>query len=259
MTEKEILSEMRMAERKILPATLFESRLDVNPLIIKEGLICSYPMESVICSIAQLFKLEVGGSPSGVFMDYNGRIMQAIANPETDFIKVILKKSAADKKTSMDNHFLKYGWYNSRIDDNDGYLILWYERKFGDRFTARQLRNITQYIYHITSIRLKKKIQKEGLIPKASKSIGFEYNERIFFNLEKPSRGEAQEFQAMKLDGSLPIVLEVNLEKLSPQQAFFFDARWMNSIYTFEPIPPTAIKSMDISELPNFKLNPLKF
>ena len=59
----------------------------------------------------------------------------------------------------------------------------------------------------------------------------------------------------LKLDGEPPIVVEVNLNELKSDQAFFFDPRWKNSIFTFEPIPNTAIKIMEEDELPNIRLN----
>ena len=59
---------------------------------------------------------------------------------------------------------------------------------------------------------------------------------------------------AMKMASEPMIVIEADLNKLSDSFAFFSDSRWGDSIYTFEPISPDAIRIINEDELPKIKL-----
>lgn len=254
----------RMGEN-VQPDTYFENLVDICPLLIKEGLITSYPIKSVIESIADRNSLVINGVPGwrgrvqliklrDGYDKPNGTIGVEKINNEDYVIAVTLPKenSVFD---NINSHMLKYGWFNSRSDENDDSIKYIFEKKFGDRFTVRQLKKMTNKIYHITSSRLKKKIAQQGLIPKQSKTPGFNNEPRIYFRPDLPSKDMVDNFNRVKFGNEPAVVVEVDLNKLKNDTAFFFDPRWQNSIFTFEPIPYSAVRIMDDSELPRIKLN----
>ncbi len=70
-----------------------------------------------------------------------------------------------------------------------------------------------------------------------------------------PSIDKISELMNIKFEKEPPVVFEVDLKKLNPNLAFFVDTRRINSIFTFEPIPNTALRVVDEKEIPKFKLN----
>lgn len=256
-----ILSLMGRMGENVTSHTLFDVMVEKRPLLIKEGLITTYPTESVIDSIAEHNGLSINGkwkdtidSMRGKENEPNGDIR--ISKPNgTDEIIVVTLPRESELFDKINAHMLKYGWFNYRTDGNDDNVEYMFEKKFGDRFTVGQLLNMTDKIYHVTSSRLKKKILGQGLVPKKSKTPGFDNEPRIYFRADIPSKEQAYDLNLMKGDNAPPVVVEVDLNKLNKKQSFFFDARWKNSIFTFEPIPSSAIRVMDDSELERIKLN----
>ena len=243
--------------------TPFDVVYMLKPFLVKEGLIKTYPTDKVVKSIANNFNFSVDGVVKdgldlwslrgGEKPEINGDISIIKPNGVDEMIVITLKNE--EYYQSLNNHLLKYGWFNSRTDDVDGSLKHFYEKKFGDRFTAGQLLNITDRIYHITSSVLKKKILDQGLIPKESKTPGFENEPRIYFRPDLPSIDDVSELNVMKGVFNAPaMVVEVDVKKLKTTHAFFYDSRWTNSIFTFEPIPVEAIRIMGENELLRIKL-----
>ena len=236
---------------------LFDLVRRMNPLIIKEGLIMTYPTESVINVIAENNNLSINGEYKSFSFNTtapDGDIRISKPNGEQEIIVVTLPLGS-DKFDGINAHMLKYGWFNYRTDEHDEYVEYMFEKKFGDRFTVGQLLNLTDKIYHITSSVLKKKISSQGLVPKESKTPGFSNEPRIYFRLDVPTKDMAYDLMNLKFSNEPPVVIEVDLRKMNPSQAFFFDPRWRNSIFTFEPIPVNAVRIMEDDELPKFKLN----
>jgi hypothetical protein len=255
----EILSLMDRLGGNTHPITSFDLSVNVRPLIIKEGLIMTYPTESVVAAIAEHNGLSINGKNINTLSALKGKepsgdIRVSSENGEDEIIVVTLLKGS-DKFDGINAHMLKYGWFNYRTDEYDDRLEHMYEKKFGDRFTVGQLLNLTDKIYHITSSVLRKKISSQGLVPKESKTPGFSNEPRVYFRLDVPTKGMAGDLMNMKFSNEPPVVIEVDLRKMNPSQAFFFDPRWINSIFTFEPIPVNAIRVMNDSELPKFRLN----
>lgn len=232
-----------------------------KPLIIKEGLITTYPTSSVVNAISSIFHLTINNEynkdiigllKKGEERKINGDISIVKLNEENDTIVITLKNNSLYQ--NINSHLLKYGWVNYRTEEDNDEIKYYYEKRFGDRFSVKDLKNLTPKIYHITSSTLKNKILKQGLIPKKSKTSGFENEARIYFRIDLPSKEQAFELNIMKLNFAPPVVFEVDLNKLDNNQSFFYDSRWLNSIYTFEPIPPSAIRIMEENELLNIKL-----
>ena len=242
---------------KCHPNGLFDAARKRFPLIIKEGLIVTYPTESVVNAIAEQNNLSINGKYrlfSFAEWTPDGDIRVSKPNGEQETIVVTLP-FGSDKFYNINAHMLKYGWFNYRTDESNDGIEYAFEKKFGDRFTVNQLLNLTDKIYHVTSSVLKKKITSQGLVPKESKTPGFSNEPRVYFRLDVPTKGMAYDLMNLKFSNEPPIVVEVDLRILKPEQAFFFDPRWRNSIFTFEPIPVNAIRVMENDELPKFKLN----
>lgn len=217
------------------------------PLIIKEGLIKTQPTSLTVDSLKINFNL-FDDNDKNVGNNYNGKIKVISINEKSEVIVITLFNN--DIITKIKEKCLVYGWINYRTEDNKYY----FEKRFGDRFSASQLLNMTKKIYHITSSTLINKIKKEGLIPKESKTLGFENEPRIYFRLDIPSKEQAHELNLMKFNFAPPAVFEIDVNKLNKNQSFFYDSRWLNSIFTFEPIPINAIRLMEQNELLDIKL-----
>ena len=237
----------RMGEDITFPSNAFEARLNVMPLIIEEGLIKSYPVEDVVNTIANLFHLNVNGTdPLMNWHEFrgisvSGNIYQTTDNGEDTVIKIVLPKDS-ENFNNINSKMLKYGWFNSTSYEDQNNIVFVFERKFGDRFTAKQLSKQFNIIYHVTNSKFKDKISKQGLISKASKTPGIDNDERLYFSVSEPSESDAKNVVAMHGKEETPIVIKAYVDRLNPNTNFFFDPRWSNSIYTFEPIPITAIE-----------------
>ena len=258
---KKILSLMERMGEIVTPFHPFDIMIDNEPLLIKEGLIMSYPTDRVVDAISSLYHLTISGSKNNPNYDkLRGNEEEAgdisIKRPNgKDEVIVVSLPSKDDVFDGINAHLLKYGWVNYRTDETSGGYEFYFEKRFGDRFSVKQLLKVTDKIYHATSSRLVKKITSQGLTPKESKTPGFDNEPRIYFRVDMPSKDMAEDLARMKGDNSPAVVLEIDLAALKPSQSFFFDPRWPNSIFTFEPIPPTAIRVMDDGELPKIKLN----
>ena len=237
---------MSRIDNTFTPGTLFEESVERIPLRIEEGLIKSYPIERVAESIASLFNLQYNGkvnalNPIRGITTTNGEIRITSENGADKIISVEVTNE--DIIEDMDRHFLKYGWFNFRTDGN----VHKYERKFGDRFSAKQLLNVTNRLYHIMPSTLIGKVTTQGLVPKSSKTYGFSNEERIYLSVYEPSADDVNDFKLMKGDWNKDYsAVEVHVDKIPETQSFFFDPRWPDSVFTFEPIPSSAIKIVEI-------------
>ena len=259
---KEIVRLMESAGKQPSMGPL-DAAHDIRPLTITEGLITTYPTDKVIKSLTGNFNLTVNGKTNEIDILWkvrgleppkpNGDIKVEKPNGYDETIVVTLPRGS-EFYDAINSHLLKYGWFNYRTDEEGSSLKYCYEKKFGDRFSVKQILNVTNYIYHVTSVALKRKIKTQGLAPKESKTPGFTNEPRIYFRPDLPTLEDATALVSMKEIQNKPMVVEVDLRKLNPNQSFFFDSRWRNSIFTFEPVPPTAIRIMFDDELPKIKL-----
>ena len=223
-----------------------------NPIVIKEGLIKSYDSEMVFKAICQTFHLRNEGKErnfillklkgeeytylGSAFLDKqeNGEdIIKIKLDYNEDFIKTIIKR------------FEKYGWSLYRDDkDLDGKTIFYFEKKFPTKFIAEKLNKIgVNYLYHVAPKKIKKKILKQGLIPKESKTPGF-YNEpRIFLWLLEEDA--YYWFNNNNIINQDKILIQIDIRKLNPTHNFFVDGRLYDTLYVKDPIPNNAIKIIE--------------
>ncbi len=252
----ETLDLMKRMGESLPNFSYYEVLMNQKPLLIKEGLIMTYPTDNVVSILSSLYGLKINNKTNllgrNEEKNENGNINVVKLNGEEDTIIITLKNNSLFN--DINAHCLKYGWVNYRTDEENKNKIYYFEKRFGDRFTANALKNMCKKIYHITSSTLKNKILKQGLVPKESKTHGFKNEPRIYFRIDLPSKEQAYSLNLMKFNLAPPIVFEIDVEKLDKSHAFFFDSRWQNSIFTFEPIPVNAIRLMDNNELLEYKL-----
>lgn len=243
----ELMSRMGEDIKKI---DTWEKIINETPVFISEGLLKTYNTSLVINAISSIFKLRKNGKePSLSILKmlgkedvYIGDIFFKKSSNDEEEIKIILDY---DEKfiSVIEKKLFKYGWVLYRIDKNiNNKTEFIFEKKFPTSFMVENLLKFTKYIYHQTSLNLLQKINKQGLIPKESKSPGF-YNEpRIYFWLNKDDI-EKDIIKTNKI-----ITFKVNLEKLIKNHIFYIDNRMINALYTKEPISINALNLIEYEE-----------
>ena len=216
-----------------------------QPFIIREGLIKTYPVEKVVKFIGEAFNLEHGNADaenriSSVFNGkphtFNGKIYTE-KNSRGDTETIIIKTySEIENQEKLDFYMNKYGWFLSRVDDDETKLT--YEQKFSSYGTVFQflLAGIDK-MYHVTDGKYLDKILKNGLKPKSvhSKS-GYSHEDRIYLFIKKPDNEDME--VSVSQD---KVVLEIDLNLLNKTTKIYADPRLENGAYLFEPISPACI------------------
>ena len=208
------------------------------PVVIEEGLIKSYDTNRVIGLMSRFFNLKTEGEGGlsllkmvGKEETFNGEIKRCHGQNDTETIVVKLYDDSILPK--LNYYFKKYGWFNSRVDDNE-YL---YEKKFDEVIKAFQLLEYTSKLYHITEKKNESNILKKGLrVKTATNQNGYMNSERIYLFLNEPSDIE------MLMLSPRNILIEVDITKLPETYEFYFDPRMKNALYCCENIPQQAIK-----------------
>ena len=208
------------------------------PVVIEEGLIKSYDTKRVIGFMSRFFNLKTEGEGGlsllkmvGKEETFNGEIKRCHGQNDTETIVVKLYDDSILPK--LNYYFKKYGWFNSRVDNNE-YL---YEKKFDEVIKAFQLLEYTSKLYHITKKKNESNILKKGLrVKTATNQNGYMNGERIYLFLNEPSDIE------MLMLSPRNILIEVDITKLPETYEFYFDPRMKNALYCRENIPQQAIK-----------------
>ena len=162
----ETLDLMKRMGESLPNFSYYEVLMNQKPLIIKEGLIMAYPTDNVVNILSSLYGLKRNNKTDLLCRNEekneNGNINVVKLNGKEDTIIITLKNNSLFN--DINAHCLKYGWVNYRTDEENENKIYYFEKRFGDRFTANALKNMCKKIYHITSSTLKNKILKQELI-----------------------------------------------------------------------------------------------
>ena len=229
------------------------------PFIIKEGLIKTYPDEAVAHIIAQLYKLKLDNWNYGE----NGKIFVGNKEHNDDGrIIIIIFNSKEEIFDGVNNHMLKYGWFLAEQEYKLEGIKLIYEKKFGDRYSVDDIlsKQGGKFLYHITSTKIAEKIKKQGFVPKSHTEeylkgskfkSGDDINNRIYFFIQEPDESFVRTWgsTAVSRTGGEPVLITVNPEFINKNVSFFVDPRWPMAVFTYEPIPPNAIYSIEEKEL----------
>lgn len=229
------------------------------PITISEGLIKTYPSESVVAIMSQLFDLSGGSTGYGG----NGRIKlrrrdSGLDGVSEDTIFITLKTEAKHLLKQVNNHMLKYGWFLGEQENGVNCVMLSYEKKFGDRYSAEDLakKSGDRFIYHITSSKIADKIRRQGFVPKTHTDYLIddeafttqpEEANRVYFFVERPSDFDVTSWGSVAASrtGGAPVLITVDPSAINKNVSFFMDPRWKRGVFTYEPIPSYAIVSIE--------------
>lgn len=123
--------------------------------------------------------------------------------------------------------------------------ILAFQAKYDQEITNEEL---PKYCYHICPLRVLKKIKTVGLTPRAEyRSANHPSRVYLFLKLPYDWKDISNRFKQKKDEPYC--LLRIDMDKVSKQMTFMFDSNMITewpSIYTYEPIPPSAISVMDV-------------
>ena len=216
------------------------------PVLITEGLIESYDIDRVINLFKSLFDLKENEEDdflSNLFKqngkeikhEYNGKISKKNNNT----IKITLPNKNLNLKDNLDYYFKKYGYINSRVDNNsDNTTSYYYEKKYPEEINLFQILQQYDCLYHVTEEKNINNILKKGLKTKSNKiSSGYMHDERNYFFLNYPDKEIVACLAIAK-----PKILKIDLNKLPLTYTFYFDQRLNNAVFSYEQIPPEVIE-----------------
>ena len=218
---------------------LYENNFRV-PFLIEEGLIKSYPADSVMSFISKAFNFKYMDEKNledlfGKGHEYHGRIYKE--NDTQNSCERIIIETGGDfnDQEKLDFYMEKYGWFLARIDDN----VLTYEKKFDEYATVFQLlAHGVGFLYHVSSYENAENIMRKGLKSKSrTNKNGYMHGERVYLFLNEPTKEDL----IVSFPSKDYAVFTVDLNGVSETNRLYFDPRVRNALYTYEPIPPKAI------------------
>ena len=265
---KEIVEEIlfNTSPKHDASGNMYSTMLDGKPYLLKEGLICTYPIKNVIFALKSLFNLYDGNDDDErnkilFFLDrqqnyngYNGVIFyNKYSQNSTERIEIKVSENDFNEN-DFDKYLLKYGWFCGICEKLNGYdnlIRLIYEKKFDVDVTEDVIKN--KYIYHICPNIYLNKINKSGLKPKFSSWNQYSNPERVYFFMKELTHEEfvllvnefnaEKEFHYQRNDGWS--LLKVDTSKLTNSPTFYFDPRMRNGVYTMDTISPENIEIVD--------------
>ncbi len=212
----------------------------VYPINLTEGLIDTYPAELVVKTIGNLYNLYpvVENNALGVIK------IKEKSNKET-VIDIVLYSYDEKTATGIRKHFLKYGYFLS-LEDVPAVgksARLRFEKRFGDRFTKKNIKTKTTTLYHVAPAKSVEKILRQGLTPRQERTYNNSKEngdmEKVYLYLEHPDASDLTYFQWRFGDIA---IFEIDVDKLQDNISFFYDPRLNKAMFTYEPITPQAIK-----------------
>lgn len=235
--------------------TMDKILLEGNFVIIKEGLIRTYPLKNVCQSISGLFGLSMDKTLRDKILKgetyYNGYlcVVQGLNN-EQQILTIVPDRD--ENRDKIAKYFNKYGYFASTEETDYPWRKIWWEKKFGVDSTEEVRRY--GYLYHLCSSKVYPKIQKQGLTPRRSQwGENFQNPERIYFFLKRLTHIEfekwAKNFKKEKnLSTDSFLLLKIDVNKLPSSMKFYADSRMPRAVYSLEGVPPQAITVIDAVE-----------
>ena len=215
---------------EVMIPVIYENPLSIlmseTKTVLKEGLIKTYPFDTVKRYICQYFNI-----PNYYFHEYdgNGNRCCAIdipkgANPN------LLKKAM-----NLCGYFMST---MTHLDKLDRYH---FEPKFEkeDNYDG-------ELLYHITKEISTPRIYKQGLCPSRKNNI-YNFPSRVYFLKGNTTKEEVENIATVlknaKGDGDevMYVLLKIMVDKLPKGIKFHADPNLYNSIYTTDNVPPSAI------------------
>lgn len=245
---KKVLDLMKRMGKPISTTSVWGKMITDAPIIINEGLITSYDSTMVLNAICDSFHLAKNGDRKemllytirGTEYVYIGDAFLGKEENGEDVIKITLDTNEEFIKT-IEKRMNKYGWALYRDDNINNKTVFSFEKRYPTCGTIGKLLRFTDKLYHVAPENVINKIMKQGLIPKASKTLGLTNEPRIYLWVNKPENNDWEKmFKARgDIDG---VLLSIDLTKLNPEHKLYFDNRMPNALFSLEPIPNKAIE-----------------
>lgn len=170
------------------------------------------------------------------------------------FIKI---KSFNDKETKENINKAMHlcGYYLAKegiYGDDNRYSILRYEPKYIDDANYRVSQ--CEYLYHLSPLKYKDKILKNGFVPKSNNGL-FKYPDRCYFFMDDLSKNEILSWipafnKANKRNGNVPYCLyTIDVSKINYNTTLYLDPNLRSGCYTADNISPNVI--IDIEDINN--------
>lgn len=226
---------------------------------LDEAIIRSYPAKNIIANLMNTFAI---GAPDW----YSEKVHTGIIW-ETNAKIFILLKPSEKLSTAIKDRMFDFGWNCYHDGDEktfkpeeskiigDKYIALIFDKKFNEDMTDNVKR--AGKLYHFANVDVIKKIKENGLCPKLSSwSLfnGGDKNDETWLP-ENDKKNYARIYLFTKENAVNPISyfaskphrentyyeLEIDVAKC-PNAKFYYDPRMRYAVYTFDNIPPEAIK-----------------
>ena len=247
-----ILDLMKRMGETVSTESMWGHMIERNPIILSEGLITSYDSKLALNAICDSFRLRKNGREKKPLLltiqnkEYItiGDAFLSERESGEDEIKIILDTNE-DFISRIEQRMNKYGWILYLKEKGiDGRTIFHFEKNFPFSFTVRQLNFYVDELYHIAPIEIKHKLSQQGLIPKDSKTPGYNNEPRIYMwkNLD-----DALSWMQIPKNNKneKKIICKIYLNKLNPDNKLYIDGRLSDAVFSKEPIPPTAIEIIE--------------
>ena len=246
---EEVIDLMERMGENLHCESIWDVFMSDMPIIINEGLIKSYDSNMVLSAICDSFHLRKNGKHvENIIMTLKGKDTIYVGDAylvkgenDEEIIKIIL--DANEKFINViEKRMEKYGWSLYRCDKNINQKTEFlFEKRYPECFTAGQLLKVINSLYHVAPSNIINKILKQGLIPKESKTIGFNNEPRIYLWLQNMKDVDWSDMLKARNNG-YGVSLQIDLNKLNYDHKFYVDQRIPNAFFSLEPIPPSAIK-----------------
>lgn len=183
------------------------------------------------------------------------------------FILIKFDKLTSDSLDNMNKNMLNFGWFPASIDNKNGI-----QGKYSDKFIKcmnqpnviikyeankdTTIIPVNRFLYHITPDYAWKRIKLNGLTPRTSSKLS-NHPERIYLFDGKPENYDSIASYLIahnvhKNDVRNSYMMEIDTNKI-PNIKYFKDPNFplTNAIWTYQNIPPIAIKIDPLGIIPN--------
>lgn len=212
-----------------------------SPQLLSEAEYATYPIYDTIRYVSNALQI-----PSSQFSSFE----------KSDGTEVIILKTINDEELfkDVDKAMHLCGYYKAYSENVKGdkrFISVTYEPKFNETVNDFVFRE--KVLYHLSPLPYKRRILKNGLIPKSGNSI-FKYPCRTYLFLGSIGKNEVKSWitifkQKNKKYGDKPYCLyTIDVSKLPRNIDFYSDPNLEDAIYTMDNITPKAIINVEIYE-----------
>jgi len=178
-------------------------------------------------------------------------------------LEEIREEIISDLKTYLQN----VGWFAKNVSSRHNRVTIVSEPRYGKRL------EISEPLYHTTNVENLESIQRKGLVPRSrhlkedyeywGNQVARKYPKRIYLSLDLPSAQKMQEMlQTAETwasaggdpeafyygQGDTPdyVLLKIDPDQLKPGTKFYVDPDYPEGVYTYTPIPASAIEVVNL-------------